>query len=169
MMARKLAFAFVTGSLLLATTTPAAAQREGALPTDAKKLDGLLVQAQGICPVMGMDLTKMGGPVKAKIGQQTIFLCCKGCLGKQINQEHWAQIQANLKTAQGICPVRNVALGSEAVPVVVKGRTVYVCCDAGYCIKQVQAHPDKHLAIVDRLLKENLGRQAGDPGLRQQR
>jgi hypothetical protein len=168
-MARKLAFAFVTGSLLLATTTPAAAQREGALPTDAKKLDGLLVQAQGICPVMGMDLTKMGGPVKAKIGQQTIFLCCKGCLGKQINQEHWAQIQANLKAAQGVCPVRNVSLGSEAVPVVVKGRAVYVCCDAGYCIQQVQSHADKYLAIVDELLKANLARQAERRGAGRQR
>lgn len=162
-MTRNVAFslALCATALLMPAVSGYAQEKDG-----LSKTDRLLFQAQKICPVMGKDLTKMGGPIKAKVGEQTIFLCCKGCLDKQISKEHWAQIQANLKAAQGLCPVRNVALGSEAVPVVVKGRAVYVCCNAGYCIKQVQAHPDKYLAIVDGLLEKN---SLGNAGVGQQR
>jgi len=127
-----------------------------------------LALAQQICPVMGKDLLSMGGPIPAEIEGQTVFLCCKGCLKKQVKQEHWGQVQANLKAAQKLCPVRNVELGDEAVPVVVKGRVVYVCCDSGYCIREVEAHPDKYLAMVDTLLAKNLTQQASRPDARLQ-
>lgn len=121
---RQLEPVLMAASLLLAAAMPAMAQDQAAAPSEAKKQERLLVKAQGICPVMGKDLTKMGGPVKAKVGKQSVFLCCKGCLGKTINKKHWTQIQENIKQAQELCPLRTVALGDDAAPVVVKGRTV---------------------------------------------
>jgi hypothetical protein len=38
--------------------------------------------AQRICPVTGAALGSMGVPVKITLRGQTVFLCCKGCVGK---------------------------------------------------------------------------------------
>lgn len=124
---------------------------------EGRKTDRLLVKAQKICPVMGKDLTKMGGPVKAKIGEQTLFLCCKGCLDGQAKKPHWNQIQANLKKAQAKCPVMGKPLPKEARSTVAKGRRVFTCCPP--CIEKIQADPEKYLAKVDKLLEENLKRE----------
>ncbi len=40
------------------------------------------VTQQQTCPVMGGKLGGMGTPVKVMLGDQPIYLCCKGCLGK---------------------------------------------------------------------------------------
>lgn len=50
---------------------------------------------------------------------------------------------------QKICPVSDQPLGSmgEPVKVVVKGRTVFLCC-AG-CKKKLMADPDKYLKKLD--------------------
>ena len=152
-MTRSVAFglaAFVAVALVAVSTN--ADEKKAEL----SKTDRLLSQAQRICPISGKDLESMGGPIKAVSGERTIFLCCKGCFGKKINKEHWARVNANLKAAQKLCPVRNVLLGDEAVPVVVQKRTVFVCCDSGYCIRQVKAYPDKYVAAVDQLLEKNL-------------
>lgn len=122
-----------------------------------------LALAQQICPVTGKNLLSMGGPVPTQVGKQTAFLCCKGCINKQVNPEFWEQVQTNLKTTQKLCPVRDVELGDEAVPVVVKGRAIYVCCDSGYCIRKVEANPDKYLGKVDKLLAKNLVRRTRAP------
>lgn len=116
--------------------------------------DQLLIDAQQICPVSGEALDAMGGPVKARSGDRTVFLCCKGCIGKSISKENWAQVTANLIAAQGACPVMGRELPERPASVVVNGRTVFVCCKP--CIKKVQAEPEKHLAAVDQLLHENL-------------
>lgn len=156
-MTRKVTFLLIMAlTVLFSGSASAIAQEQDGPEEKAKQLEKLLVHAQKICPVMGKDLTKMGGPVKAKIGGQTVFLCCKGCFGKKVNKEHWARINENLQAAQKICPVRNVALGDEAVPVVVQKRAVFVCCDSGYCIRQVKANPDKYIAAVNKLLAKNL-------------
>lgn len=122
----------------------------------ASQLDRLLIQAQKICPVTGKDLNSMGGPVKAEAGGMTIFLCCKGCLGKPIQKEAWAKIQANVMAAQKLCPVRNVPLGEEAISVVVDKRLVFVCCGKGPCAAKVKGDPKKYIPLVDAMLKENL-------------
>lgn len=156
-MTRKVAFLLATTlAVLFPGSASAVAQEQGGPEEKAKQLEELLVHAQKICPVSGKDLESMGGPIKATAGEQTIFLCCKGCVGKKLNKEHWAEANANLKSAQKRCPVRNVVLEKEAVPVVVQKRTVFVCCDSGYCIRQVKAKPDKYIAAVNKLLEKNL-------------
>jgi Cu(I)/Ag(I) efflux system membrane fusion protein len=39
-------------------------------------------RTQGVCPVTGAALGSMGVPVKITLRGQTVFLCCKGCVGK---------------------------------------------------------------------------------------
>ena len=56
--------------------------------------DRLLIEAQEICPVKGKDLRSMGGPVRAEVGGVTVYLCCKGCIGRPLNKEHWSKVQA---------------------------------------------------------------------------
>jgi len=57
-------------------------------PEDLKNIEKLpeadrkLALAQRICPVTGTALGSMGVPVKITIRGQTVFLCCKGCVGK---------------------------------------------------------------------------------------
>ena len=41
--------------------------------------DATLIALQKICPVTGAKLGSMGEPVKVQVGEQAIFLCCKGC------------------------------------------------------------------------------------------
>ena len=128
---------------------------------DQAKMDALLVAAQKICPVTGEELGSMGDPIKTKmktkLGEQTLFLCCKGCKDKPIEKKNWAVILANLAKAQGQCPVTDDALPKNAGSVLVKNRLVFVCCKD--CIKKVQADPDKYLARVDALLDKNLAKQ----------
>ena len=118
-------------------------------------LDELLVSAQKICPVSGEDLRAMGGPVKAKVDGQTIFLCCKGCLRKKISKDNWAKVTANLASAQGRCPVMNKPLPKEAKSAVVENRRIFVCCPP--CIAKIEASPAKYLALVDEMLAKNVG------------
>jgi len=44
--------------------------------------DRKLALAQRICPVLEAPLGSMGVPVKITLRGQTVFLCCKGCMGK---------------------------------------------------------------------------------------
>jgi hypothetical protein len=37
---------------------------------------------QRVCPVSGARLGSMGSPVKALLGDQPVYLCCKACLAK---------------------------------------------------------------------------------------
>ncbi len=40
------------------------------------------VARQRVCPVTGAALGSMGDPIKVLVGDQPLYLCCKGCLGK---------------------------------------------------------------------------------------
>lgn len=119
-------------------------------------MEQLLIRAQKICPVSGEELGSMGKPLKAKSGERTVFLCCKGCAGREINPEHWQTIQANLASAQEICPVMKKKLPADPASIVVKNRAVFVCCKP--CTKKIAADPDKYLAVVDAQLVKNLGK-----------
>jgi hypothetical protein len=44
--------------------------------------DKPLIAQQKVCPVTGAALDSMGGPIKVLVGQQPLYLCCEGCLGK---------------------------------------------------------------------------------------
>ena len=46
------------------------------LPPDVRAA----VEAQGICIVSDEPLGSMGPPIEAKIGDKTVYLCCKGCI-----------------------------------------------------------------------------------------
>lgn len=117
---------------------------------DASKTDQLLIDAQQICPVSGTQLGEHGSPVKARSGERTIFLCCKGCLGQKIDADHWKTVNANLAAAQGICPVMKKPLPENPASLVVENRIVFVCCKP--CTGKIAADPDKYLAIVDAQL-----------------
>lgn len=145
---------FLTGALFAALAIAGRADQ----PADEsaakrKEADRLLIAAQKICPVTGEDLHAMGEPYRAKSGERVVFLCCKSCLGKQIDPEHWKQAQTNLREAQGICPVMKRPLPANAASVVVEGRTIFVCCKP--CIEKVKGDPKKALAAVDAQLKRH--------------
>jgi len=133
------------------------AQETQAELTEAQKLERLLVAAQKICPVTGKGLTSMGGPVKAKVGDRALYLCCKGCFKGKINPQHAEQIEKNLIAAQGKCPIMGKKLPADPKSTVVEGRKVFVCCPP--CIEKIKAEPKQHLATVNKLLAENLSQQ----------
>ncbi|MCA9071950.1 MAG: hypothetical protein KDA84_23645, partial [Planctomycetaceae bacterium] len=72
---------------------------------DASGPDQVRAAVQGICPVSGVKLGDHGKPIKAKIGQEEVFLCCKGCLQGKVNAKHWGTIHANFAKAQAKCHV----------------------------------------------------------------
>lgn len=116
--------------------------------------DQLHTQAQGICPVSGKKLGSMGDPIKVKVGnEEHAFLCCKGCVGKQINAEHWKTIQSNLAKAQGVCPVMEQPVDAEMKSVVVNGRKIFVCCPP--CIAKIKADPATYVAKLDEQVANN--------------
>lgn len=47
---------------------------------DAVDLAG--IDRQRVCPVTGAALGSMGNPIKVLVGEQKLYLCCKGCLAK---------------------------------------------------------------------------------------
>lgn len=107
----------------------------------AARAQQFLAKAQRICPVTGKELDSMGEPFKAEVDGQTVFLCCKGCVGRQMNPQHWATVQRNLHMAhlalaQEICPVMGKDLLSMGgpVPAEVDGQTVFLCCKG--CLKK---------------------------------
>ena len=116
--------------------------------------DQLRAAVQEICPVSGQKLGEHGAPIKVKVGQQEIFLCCKGCLKGKINQQHWATIHANFAKAQGICPVMKHKLPKSPKWTIVQGQVVYVCCPP--CTKKLAAEPEKYLQKLDELYTASL-------------
>ncbi|MCH5375424.1 MAG: hypothetical protein JJ992_15750 [Planctomycetes bacterium] len=114
---------------------------------DSANSDQIRVAVQAICPVSGQQLGAHGDPVKAKIGDEVVFLCCQGCLGGKVKPEHWATIHENFAKAQGICPVMKKELPQNPKWTFVEGRIVYVCCPP--CADKVKADPTAVLKTVD--------------------
>lgn len=118
--------------------------------------DRLRIAVQDICPVSGQKLGSMGEPLKVQVGEETVFLCCKGCLGKEIKREHWATIHNNVAKAQGICPVMGHELPKSPKWTIVEGQVVYVCCPP--CTKKLAAQPEEYLSKVDELYVAHLAK-----------
>jgi hypothetical protein len=116
--------------------------------------DELMIAAQKMCPVSGNALGEMGPPVKTKVGDQTVFLCCKNCVGQPISKDNWQKVTANLIAAQGTCAVLGNPLPKDAASVVVNNRRIFVCCKM--CIAKIQADPAKYIAMVDAQIEKNL-------------
>ncbi len=115
--------------------------------------DQLKIAVQKICPVMGKPLGSMGTPVKMKIGEEELFLCCKACAKGPVSREHWATIHANFRKAQGQCPVMEKDLGVGTKWTVVNGQIFYVCCPP--CIEKIKADPTTYLAKLHQLYAAN--------------
>ena len=111
--------------------------------------DQLHIAVQEICPTSGEKLGSRGQPLKVKVGKETVFLCCEGCLKQKIDLQHWATIHANFAKAQRICPVMKHALPKNPKWIIVEGQIVYVCCPP--CTKKVAADPKTYLRLVDEL------------------
>ena len=116
--------------------------------------DQIRVAVQEICPVSGQRLGEHGAPIKVKVGEEEVFLCCRACLNGKINPQHWATIHANFAQAQRICPVMKHDLPKQPKWTIVRGQIVYVCCPP--CTKQIAAEPEKFLKQIDDLYMASL-------------
>ena len=125
----------------------------GKMQTQQKR-DQLRIAVQEICPVTGEKLGSMGAPLKVKVGEEMVFLCCKGCLQQKIKPEHWAKIHANFAKAQRICPVMKHELPKSPKWTIVEGQIVFVCCPP--CTKKIATDPKKYLGEVDQLYAASL-------------
>ena len=121
---------------------------------DMSQSDQIQMAVQAICPVSGQKLGTHGNPIKVKIGDELIFLCCRGCLQQKVNPQHWAAIHANFAKAQRICPVMKHELPPNPKWTIVNGRIVYVCCPP--CIKKINDQAEVYLKQVDSLYKQSL-------------
>ncbi len=121
---------------------------------EQQRRDQLRIAVQEICPISGQKLGSMGTPIKVKVGEETVFLCCKGCLKQKIKPEHWTTIHANAAKAQRICPVMKHKISKNPKWTIVEGQVVYVCCPP--CKKKVAADPQKYLREVDALYEASL-------------
>ena len=150
----------LVGISQLAMAQEARAQDElGRQHADGQKLthDQLRMAVQEICPVSGQKLGAHGKPIKVKIGEEQVFLCCHGCLQQKVNPEHWATIHANFAKAQAKCPVMDKALPDKPKWTIVEGQIVYICCPP--CAKKLAADPKTYLQKVDELYSASLEAQ----------
>lgn len=134
----------VTLAVTCLFASQAFAQTQTSSLTDADKLQ---IAVQKICPVSGAELGSMGAPVKINAGEQTAFLCCKGCQGKQLDAGHWKTIQARMAKAQGTCPIMEEEVDSTMKFAVVNGQQIFVCCPP--CIPKIQADPEASIRKVN--------------------
>lgn len=143
----------VAGVLLFSGSTVVTAQQTN--PTDE-----LRISVQQICPVSGSKLGSMGEPVKIKLGDETAFLCCKSCVGKQVKLEHWKKVQANQAAAQQKCPIMNKPVDATMKSTVVNGQRVFVCCPP--CIEKIQKDSTTALQKVNANYQAYMTAQAND-------
>ncbi len=148
--------ATTTLAVLLLGTAPLTTAQERSQSPDLSKMthDQLRMQVQDICPVSGNKLGAHGQPVKVKIGQEELFLCCRGCLNQKVNPKHWATIHANFAKAQARCPVMDKPLPEQPKWAIVQGQIVYLCCPP--CAKKLEADPKTYLRKVDELYLASL-------------
>jgi hypothetical protein len=132
------------------------------LPADASaekiSRDAVQLAVQGICPVSGQKLGSHGTPIKAKIGDEVLFLCCKGCLQGKVEPKHWVTIHANFAKAQKVCPVMKHELPKNPKWTIVEGQIVFVCCPP--CTDRIQAAPQSFLKQVEELYVSSLEEQS---------
>lgn len=118
--------------------------------------DNVFVAIQKLCPVSGQPLGQHGPPIKATAGKQKeqVFLCCKGCFGKQIDPKVWDRIHRQYMVAQGRCPVMKNPLPKKPTMTIADGRPIYTCCPP--CVKKIAGEPIKYVREVDRLYAVSL-------------
>jgi hypothetical protein len=140
------------GLLVVVGMIVGTAQSAGAQELSAG--DRVRIAVQGICPVSGQKLGEHGIPLEVRVGKETVFLCCRGCLKGKINPKHWGTIHANFARAQGQCPVMNQPLPPNPKWTIVEGQIIYVCCPS--CIKKITADPKTYLRKVEEFHSASL-------------
>ncbi len=116
--------------------------------------DRIHIAVQEICPVSGQKLGEHGPPIKVRIGEETVYLCCQACLKGEVNAQHWATIHANFARAKRICPVMQNELPKNPKWTIVEGQIIYVCCPP--CTKNIEADPKAFLRQLDELYLASL-------------
>lgn len=136
------------------------------------------IARQKICPVMNTPLGDHGAPIKLVVGDQPIYVCCKGCVSQvQDNPEAFlgsvqaiaaAQSAANKSVAvtisdatqadqaairaQGRCVVMtDQALGGHGAPIkiAIGAEALFVCCKG--CVAKVQQNPGMYLSRAQEM------------------
>ncbi len=125
------------------------------------------IAGQKVCPVSGQPLGSMGEPIPVTIGEQTVYVCCAGCIDAvNANPERYLATKPQLQVApateadaetialQQRCPVMDEPLGSMGPPLKVTGlgRDVFLCCKG--CLKFLEKDPAKYLAKLPPLSEE---------------
>ncbi|MBM4090669.1 MAG: hypothetical protein FJ276_14795 [Planctomycetes bacterium] len=116
--------------------------------------ENLHITVQKICPISGETLGQRGQPVKVRIDEETVYLCCKACLKNEVNPRHWITIHANIAKAQRICPVMKHELPDNPKWTIVEGQIIFVCCPP--CIPKIEADPATYRRQVDQLYEKSL-------------
>ena len=111
---------------------------------------------RGLWTVAGSGVGDQGPPRKVTVGAsgEQVFLCCKGCLERSIDPQHWATIHKNFAAAQRMCPVMEHELPEKPKWTIVEGQVVYICCPP--CSKKIAADPRAYLQKVDALYAASL-------------
>ena len=141
-------------ALIVAAGQVASAQQASQPSKEQIARDQLRAAVQEICPVSGNKLGDHGAPIKVQMGQEMVFLCCKGCLQKEVDAKHWATIHANFASAQAKCPVMVKPLPKNPKWTIAEGQIVYLCCPA--CAKKIAADPNTYLQKVDQYYTASL-------------
>lgn len=142
--------AFVLGAIVSSLT----AEEASNVTKDQLNRDQIHIAVQKICPVSGQELGSHGKPIKVKIGEEVVFLCCKGCVNAKVDPKHWATIHRNFASAQQICPVMKHELPKNPKWTIVDGQIVFVCCPP--CTEKIEAEPQAFLQQVDDLYLASL-------------
>jgi len=124
---------------------------------DPSRSDQIHIAVQAICPISGQELGEHGAPVKVKIGEETLFVCCKSCLQGKVNPQYWATIHANFAKAQRICPIMEHELPANPKWTIVEGQIFYVCCPP--CTAKIAEDPKTYLKKLDELYLASLRSQ----------
>jgi YHS domain-containing protein len=132
------------------------------------------IESQRVCPVSGKALGSMGNPVAVALGNQTLYVCCQGCVAAVEAEpaKYLALVDGTTGTvppgdeevrpgvykvsaadqpfiaAQQKCPVMDEPLNAMGGPFKVHadGKAVYICCPG--CAKKVAAEPAKYLQVL---------------------
>ncbi len=140
----------------------------------ATRADEAAVRAQRMCPVMDEPLDEHGTPIKVSIDGRPIFVCCKDCIDKVVENPGVyfrkltsasqperlmpprRQIKISYASAadeaairfQAKCAVMDQPLGAHGKPIkiLIDGRPVFVCCKG--CIHKVEQNPEYYLSRV---------------------
>lgn len=132
--------------------------------TEAQRVAAAIAE-QKVCPVSGQPLGGMGKPIPVTVGDQTVYVCCAGCIDavKENPAKYFPAKQVKLTVAkataadadaiatQKVCPVMDEPLGGMGTPLKVTGlrRDVYLCCKG--CLKFLEKDPEKYLAMLPPL------------------